>query len=110
MPRRNREVFSVKNEAKHVTDADIAISSRIRLARNLESYPFTVRMSKMQSTEVLKKVRDAVFSGENAGGLSFSYLDLQSLTPLDKQFSWKAPDQPGVYGRRYLQGCYHKQG
>lgn len=86
MPRRNREVFSVENEAKHVTDADIAISSRIRLARNLESYPFTVRMSKMQSTEVLKKVRDAVFSGENAGGLSFSYLDLQSLTPLDKQF------------------------
>jgi protein arginine kinase len=76
----------VKNGAKHVPEADVAISSRVRLARNLESYPFTVRMSRAQSAEVLEKVRDAVFSGKSAGKHSFSYLDLQSLATLDKQF------------------------
>lgn len=70
---------------KSVPEADVAISSRIRLARNLEAYPFTPRLTREQSAEILEKVRDAVFSSNDAEVKSLSYMEIQTLKPLDKQ-------------------------
>ena len=36
-------------------DSDVVISSRIRLARNLEEYPFPTKFSKEQAKEILEK-------------------------------------------------------
>jgi len=67
-------------------EADVAISSRIRLARNLAAFPFTTRMTQAQSAEVSTKVKDALFSGGGIENHELSYIDLQSLAPLDRQF------------------------
>lgn len=95
----------MKQEANNsIPEADVAISSRIRLARNLEAYPFAARMTKSQSAEVLSMVREAIFSGKgdkagtadisgsdtraggnSAGGSSFSYIEINTLKPLDRQ-------------------------
>lgn len=70
---------------KSVPEADVAISSRIRLARNLEAYPFTPRLTREQSAEILEKVRNAVFSSNDAEVNGLSYMEIQELKPLDKQ-------------------------
>jgi len=66
-------------------ESDVAISSRVRLARNLVSYPFSARMTRKQSAEILEKVRDALFSSKDAENMGLSYVDMQSLAPLDRQ-------------------------
>ena len=63
---------------------DVAISSRVRLARNLEAYPFTTRMTGSQSSEILQKVRNALFSSVQAD-TAFTYLEMNSISPLDRQ-------------------------
>ncbi len=75
-----------KKPVKTAPEGDVAISSRIRLARNIEAYPFTTRMTKAQSAELLSKVKDAVFDGEEAKNREFSFLELQSMNALDRQF------------------------
>jgi protein arginine kinase len=64
---------------------EVAISSRVRLARNLEAYPFTTRMSRLQGAEILGKVRKALFDDAALSGHGFSCLEMQSLGPLDRQ-------------------------
>lgn len=74
-----------QDEFKPVPEADVAISSRIRLARNLEAYPFTPRLTRAQGSEVLEKVRAAVFSGSDAEIKDLLYIEIQTLKPVDKQ-------------------------
>ncbi len=38
---------------------DVVISSRIRLARNLKSYPFSAKLSENQAAELVQKVKEA---------------------------------------------------
>lgn len=75
-----------KKPLKPAPEGDIAISSRIRLARNLEAYPFTTRMTKAQSAEILGKVKNAVLDADDSGKQGFSFLELQSMNALDRQF------------------------
>jgi protein arginine kinase len=68
-----------------VPEADVAISSRIRLARNLDAYPFTPRLTSEQGIEILGKVRDAIYSGSSEELEGLSYLEIKTLNPMDKQ-------------------------
>ncbi len=65
-------------------EADIVISSRIRLARNLAVFPFTSRASPHQKAEIEHSLR------ERFPKLDFnpplSYVGLGNLSPLDRQF------------------------
>lgn len=70
---------------KSIPEADVAISSRIRLARNLDAYPFTPRLARVQRAEILEKVRDAVYNSSDLEVSSLSYVELQLLKPVDKQ-------------------------
>ena len=70
---------------KPVPEADVAISSRIRLARNLEAYPFTPRLTGAQGIDILGKVRDAVFNNQSEDFAGLSYLEIKTLNPIDKQ-------------------------
>ncbi len=67
----------------HGPEADIVISSRIRLARNLSSFPFSNRASAHQKAEI-----EAYLKGR-LDKLDFSphldYLSLPGLTALDRQ-------------------------
>ena len=65
-------------------EADIVISSRIRLARNLSSFPFTSRASAHQKAEIDQLLRDKVARLEYDPKLG--YVHLPNLSPLDRQF------------------------
>lgn len=57
----------------------VAISSRVRLARNLADYPFPCRMSDIQRAEVLEKIKSAVESLDE--GLMF--VKMQDLSEFE---------------------------
>jgi protein arginine kinase len=65
-------------------EADIVISSRIRLARNLASFPFTNRASAHQKAEIETLLRERL--SKLAGEPSLAYMSVSSLPPLDRQF------------------------
>lgn len=65
-------------------ESDIVISSRIRLARNLSSFPFTNRASPEQKAEIEALLRDRVTKLDFSPALD--YIPLSALTPLDRQF------------------------
>lgn len=58
-------------------DSDVTISTRVRLARNLASYPFPCRISERQQTEINQKVKDILLSD---GTFDFKYIDMASLS------------------------------
>src|SRR5271170_6920472 len=65
-------------------DADVVVSTRIRLARNLADHPFTNRANAHQKSEVETKLRDCVTQLDLTSRLS--YLDISQLGTIDRQF------------------------
>ena len=63
------------------TDADVAVSSRARLARNLLGYPFPLMLSREQEEHVQKEVVEAF--GRLAGSFEIVYLD--RISPLERK-------------------------
>jgi protein arginine kinase len=64
-------------------ESDIVVSSRIRLARNLSSFPFTSRASAHQKAEIDTLLREKVARLEMEPRLE--YVHLPGLVPLDRQ-------------------------
>ena len=64
--------------------ADIVISSRIRLARNLTGYKFLNRCSTGEKSEILKKLRDALMSLDL--GDKIFYISVDKAPPLNRHF------------------------
>ena len=60
-------------------DSDIAISTRVRLARNYTDLPFPANMSRPQ----YKKLNERIV--KRLGNKEFSRLDMTSLTPVERQ-------------------------
>src|SRR5271170_3012256 len=65
-------------------DADVVVSTRIRLARNLADHPFTNRANPHQKTEIEGKLRDCVTRLETPGKLH--YLEISHLSTIERQF------------------------
>jgi len=65
-------------------EADIVISSRVRLARNLAAYPFISRASDHDRNEVERTLREAILSIHGADELL--YLNVERLPSVDRQF------------------------
>jgi protein arginine kinase len=63
-------------------ESDIVMCSRIRLARNLADFPFTNRASRGEKAEIEGHVRAAI----KAARLELTYLDVNALPTLDRQF------------------------
>lgn len=61
-------------------DGDAAISTRIRLARNIAGYPFPQRMSIEQKKELNKIVCDALKNSNSSIGREFEAIDMQDVT------------------------------
>ena len=64
--------------------ADIVISSRIRLARNLTGYKFLSRCSNTEKTAILEKLRDVIMSLEL--GDKVSYISVDKAPALSRHF------------------------
>lgn len=65
-----------KNNGK---ENDVALSSRIRLARNLSEYPFSEKLSEKQAEEVIDKIK-AVFDGKEG----WSATDMSVLSEAER--------------------------
>jgi len=74
-----------QDEIRSAPEADVAISSRIRLARNLEAYPFSLRLTWEQGAQILEKVRDAVFNDTNTEAKDLLFMQIHELNPVDRQ-------------------------
>lgn len=64
--------------------ADVVVSSRIRLARNLADFPFTNRASTLQKGEIEALLRERFRKAD--WGVPTQTLQLHSLTPVDREF------------------------
>jgi protein arginine kinase len=65
-------------------DADVVVSTRIRLARNLADGPFTTRASAAQKADVEARVRSAVAKADLPAKLH--YHSVAGMPPLDRLF------------------------
>ncbi len=63
-------------------ESDIVMCSRIRLARNLADFPFINRAGRNEKAEIESQVRSAL----NDPRLELSYLDVNAMGPIDRQF------------------------
>ncbi|MBO5278174.1 MAG: protein arginine kinase [Lachnospiraceae bacterium] len=62
---------------------DVVISSRVRLARNLSSYPFPVKMSVKQADELVEELKNRLSTLEEEGR-SFHYVSMKNMSDTDK--------------------------
>lgn len=63
-------------------DSDIAISTRVRLARNIEGYRFISQASPRERKEIEHLLRDKI--GELNIGYEIVYINLLDISPLDR--------------------------
>jgi len=66
-------------------EGDIIISSRIRLARNIEDYPFPIALVKGKSKEIINQVNDAVTNRSNDMETQFILQELDNVASLERQ-------------------------
>src|SRR5215468_4548248 len=65
-------------------ESDVVVSTRIRLARNLAGLPFATRATAAHKAEVVSRAKEAIAKAE--AGTVLEYLDIPTLTALDRQF------------------------
>lgn len=65
-------------------ESDIVISSRVRLARNLDGYPFISRMSEVDRKNVVEAFRNAAEKILPSG--SYFFLSLPELPEIDRRY------------------------
>ncbi|NLM76201.1 MAG: protein arginine kinase [Clostridiaceae bacterium] len=66
-------------------DSDVVISSRVRLARNFNNYPFPHRSLPEHQEKVIRETCDALFSDNPKLKETFSLIRLHELTPIERQ-------------------------
>ncbi len=64
--------------------ADTVISTRVRLARNLNEYPFPVRCNKQGQSEVTEKIKDAVLNNNSVIAPRFKCVNTGELSSWER--------------------------
>jgi protein arginine kinase len=64
--------------------SDVVVSSRLRLARNLQGYPFCSKLKDAQKDEIINKIEKSM--SESTYVKEASYLRFEKMTDLDRQF------------------------
>ena len=65
------------------SERDIVVSSRIRLARNLNGYPFPNKMTSEQKYEVIQKVSDAITKSRSKWKNKFVFYDMDKISRIN---------------------------
>ncbi len=68
------------NNITNLTQNDIVISSRVRLARNLKSYPFPNKLNDRAAADVAEIISNAVISAGEEYGKGFKRYDMSKLS------------------------------
>ncbi len=63
---------------------DIAISSRIRLARNIKGIPFPHKMNIQQIKQLNQLVRDAIAKSENPLAKTLKYIEMENVPEIER--------------------------
>lgn len=63
---------------------DIVISSRVRLARNLNKYPFPIKQDTQTMEQLVDEIKNAILEAPTAVGKDFNYIDLQQKNVMEK--------------------------
>lgn len=72
-------------ESKDDKDSDIVISSRVRLARNLNKIPFPHLLDEEKGEQSIKKIKEAWSKSPNQDMQNMTLLTFNQLTNLDRQ-------------------------
>lgn len=62
---------------------DIVVSSRIRLARNLEGLPFPARMNDEQRSELCSRVKNAILQSNTPFAKSLNFISLKDIPEIE---------------------------
>ncbi len=65
------------------TSDNIAVSTRIRIARNISNYPFPNRLNTAQKIELNKKIVDSIFNSNSALKEQLKSIDMGSLSDIE---------------------------
>jgi protein arginine kinase len=76
----NIKWFTQNSEASRDENLEIIVSSRIRIARNIDGVPFEIKMKKQDSQRLITLVKSALETK-----LRGRYVDMQQITPLEKE-------------------------
>ncbi len=69
---------------QNVPDSDVVISSRVRLARNLENYLFSAKLEEENAIELVNEVKGLTTSLALAQSRKFYACNISTLTDIDK--------------------------
>ncbi|MEG2583827.1 MAG: protein arginine kinase [Oscillospiraceae bacterium] len=66
-------------------DADVVLSSRVRLARNIKGIPFPRRANAKQQSEILEICKNAILNTNNTLKDTITMIDMSSMEEYEKQ-------------------------
>ena len=69
---------------KNGFNGDVVISTRIRLARNLEEYPFPIRFNEQVKHQIVEKVKDAVLNNNSVIATRFTCINVDNINAGEK--------------------------
>ncbi len=64
-------------------DADVVVSTRIRLARNISGIPFPSRMTASQLSELKTKVREAIDQSNTPFAKNLKFIDMENIPEIE---------------------------
>lgn len=72
-------------------EADVVISSRVRLARNLKEYPFPFMMKRQDEAKIVDLVKDTLMNDKSSAAVDLHFgdlhfIDIKNINPVDKAF------------------------
>lgn len=68
-----------------IPESDVVISSRVRLARNIDCIPFPQRMNPEQGMKVVAKVKESIAGISDPLVKNMVFVDIRKLSPIDRQ-------------------------
>ncbi len=75
--------MDIKWFEKSGKEGDVVISSRIRLARNLQKIPFPIRMNEQQKRQVRDNIVHAAKQSTNATLRNLIYIDMEQVDKIE---------------------------
>jgi protein arginine kinase len=69
---------------QNATDSDVVISSRVRLARNLENYPFSSKLNEEQAVSLVNEAKGITNDLSEKGNRKFYSCNISTLSEIDK--------------------------
>lgn len=65
-------------------DSGVVISSRIRLARNIDKYPFSKMLKNADALKMIAEVKEAIINDRTPIANSFEYVDMGDISAVEK--------------------------